>query len=394
MKLNFLNLAKYKSKTHRNTNYSKRSIENEHYKIALEISNVGLWNWDIESNRVFYSKESKQIIGYCESELNSTSEFLDKKVHPDDKEGHYRDFKLLLKGRIDSYENEYRVLCKNGSYKWILDKGKIIEKDLNGNPTLIIGTHSDITNLKQKEAQLNKNLQLITSQNKRLYSFTHIVSHNLKTHIGNFKNILEFYDEANSENEKIELIQHLQSISTSLTSTIADLDDIISIKSKAHNNQLNERVNLFDCVYKVVESLKTESVKNDVTIYNALRKNEFLMTNSAYLESIFYNLISNGIKYSDPNKKSQIIIQSINTKDNLKILISDNGIGINMDKYKHQIFEMYQTFYGTDRKDSRGIGLYITKTQVEALQGIILMESALNEGTTFSLTFKKQKTLV
>ena len=64
-----------------------------------------------------------------------------------------------------------------------------------------------------------------------------------------------------------------------------------------------------------------------------------------------------------------------------------------MDKFKDQIFEMYQTFHGTDRKDSRGVGLYITKTQVEALQGVILMESKLNEGTAFSLTFKKQNRL-
>ncbi|WP_418637010.1 PAS domain-containing protein [Winogradskyella sp.] len=387
MKFPKLNLRNYKSNT------SKSTFEDQKHKTALEISNVGLWDWNITTNKVFYSKESKQIIGYADDDLKNTSEVWDSKVHPDDSDVYYKNFNSHLKGEIDLYENEYRIKCKDGSYKWILDKGKIVERDKNGKPSRIIGTHTDITKLKNNETQLNKSLQLITSQNKRLYSFTHIVSHNLKTHIGNLKNILEFYDEASSETEKKELVGHLQSISESLTTTIEDLDDIVSIKSKVHTNQLNEHVNLYNLSNKVIESLKIESDKRSVTIHNALRKDEVLLTNAAYLESVFYNLISNGIKYSDPNKKAQIVIQSIQSKEAVKILISDNGIGIDMTKFKDQVFEMYQTFHGTDRKDSRGIGLYITKTQVEALNGVILMESKLNEGTAFSITFKKQKGL-
>ena len=391
MKFPFLNLINYRSNFYNKNNSSNQTFEAKKHKIALEISGVGLWDWDISNNSVFYSKESIQIIGYNENELKNTAEAWNGKVHPEDKDAYYSGFKSHLKGEIDFYENEYRILCKNGSYKWILHKGKIIEKDENGKPSRIIGTHTDISKLKNTEKQLQKNLQVITNQNKRLHSFTHVVSHNLKTHSTNLKTTLKSFNNDTSDIEKTELIGHLQSISKSLTATIEDIDDILSIK--ANTNQLYERVNLYSCSNKVIESLKIESSKNGVTIHNALRKDEVISTNASYLESIFYNLISNGIKYADPNKKSQIIIQSIHTKDTVKILISDNGIGIDMDTYKDQIFEMYQTFHGTNRKDSRGIGLYITKIQVEALQGVILMESTLNEGTAFSLTFKKQKAL-
>ena len=391
MKLPSLHIRNYRSAFYKTREISEPTIEDEKYRIALELSNVGIWDWNIVTNKVFYSKESKQIIGYSNHELKNTSEFWDSKVHLDDKETYYNEFKSLLKGHIELYENEYRIQCKDGSYKWILDKAKVVKRDSKGKPSHIIGTHTDITNSKDKEAQLKNNLQLITSQNKRLYSFTHIVSHNLKTHIGNLKNILEFYDESTSENEKIELVEHLKSISDSLTTTIVDLDDIVSIKSKINISQLNERVDLHDFTNKIIESLKIDSDKQGVTIHNALRKDESMLTNRSYLESVFYNLISNGIKYSDPNKKSQIVIQSIHTKDSVKILISDNGIGIDMKKYKDQVFQMYKTFHGTERSDSRGIGLYITKTQVEALQGEILMESTLNEGTAFSITFKNKK---
>jgi PAS domain S-box-containing protein len=388
MKLSGFNFTDYK----KNKTPNHSSTETNH-EIALQISDVGLWDWDTINNKVFYSKESKQIIGYSDNELKNNSKVWDDKVHPEDKEDYFKKFNLHLEDEIDIYENEYRILCKDGNYKWVLDKGKVIEKNDDGKPTRIIGTHTDITNRKKHESQLKNNLQLITSQNKRLHNFTHIVSHNLKTHIGNLKNILEFYDETDNEKEKKDLVNHLKTISESLTSTIVDLDDIISIKSKSNINQLNERVNLYECVNKVIESLDIESSNKGVTIYNALRMDDSLITNRSYLESIIYNLVSNGIKYSDSSKKSQIIIQSIHTKNTLKILIADNGIGIDTSKFKNQLFEMYQTFHGTNRKDSRGIGLYITKTQIEALNGNIELNSELNKGSTFTLTFKKKKAL-
>ena len=393
MKFTSLNLKHYLTGAYKNNSGSTQLSNDQNHKIALEISNVGIWNWNLKTNNVYYSKESKKMLGFNDDEFKNKSEVWDNRVHPEDKEVYFNTFNSHLKGEVDTYENEYRIQCKDGSYKWILDKGKVIERDSNNKPLQIIGKHADITKIKKYENQLNINLQLIPSQNKRLHNFTHIVSHNLKTHIGNLKNILEFYDDATKETEKVELVNHLKTISESLTSTIVDLDDIISIKSKTHTNQLNERVGLFNCSNKVIESLKLDSSNKGVTIHNALRKDEVLLTNTSYLESIFYNLISNGIKYSDPNKESQIIIQSIHSKDTVKILISDNGIGIDMDKYNKQMFEMYKTFHETDREDSRGIGLYITKTQVEALHGVIEVDSKLNEGTAFSLTFKKQKAL-
>ncbi|MBU2927243.1 sensor histidine kinase [Winogradskyella psychrotolerans] len=394
MKLSGINLINYNSIKYKNKKSLDHFNDDRKHEIALEISNVGLWEWDIKKNKTYYSEEFKNIINFSGNELKSTPQAWRERVHPDDFEDYTSRINAHLVGEAELYEHEYRVLCKDGSYKWILAKGKVIEKNTSNEPTKAIGTIIDITNIRKRKDLITKTLQVMSSENKRLQNFTHIVSHNLKTHIGNFKNILEFYDDANNESEKEELIGHLKSISESLTTTIVDLDDIISIKSKANLNQFNEHINLHHCVNKITESLTLDSTKNEVTIHNALRQDETLFSNRSYLESVFYNIISNGIKYADPNKKSQIIIQSIHTKDTIKIMISDNGIGIDTTKFKDQLFDMYQTFHGTDRKDSRGIGLYITKTQVEALDGEIELESKLNEGTAFILTFKKHKTLV
>ncbi|MEM5566224.1 PAS domain-containing sensor histidine kinase [Psychroserpens sp. AS72] len=372
---------------------NKASINDKRWQIALENTNVGLWDYDVINNEVFYSKESKMILGFKEHDLTNSPTEWNRRVHPDDSETYFNDFNAHVNGSLEVYRNEHRILCRDGNYKWILDKGKVVERDSKGKPTRIIGTHTDITYRKKKEEQSERYLQLITSQNERLHNFTHIVSHNLKTHIGNFKNILEFYDEAHSEVEKIELVDHLKTISGALTTTIIDLDDIISIKSKSNSKELNERINLYNCAEKVINSLEMDISHNEIAIYNSLRKDDFINVNRSYLESILYNLILNGIKYRADNRSSKVMLQSVHTKNELKILVSDNGIGIDINKYKNQLFEIYQTFHGTKREDSRGVGLYITKTQMETLGGTIDVESTLNEGTTFILTFKKQLAL-
>ncbi|WP_460218711.1 sensor histidine kinase [Psychroserpens sp. MEBiC05023] len=385
-------LKNYKSSTYNDLDNNKR-LDELKWQIALENSQVGIWDYNVKTEKVFYSKESKFILGYKDHELTNSAMEWNRRVHPDDLDAYFKDFNDHINGHLDNYRNEHRILCKDGNYKWILDKGKVVERDSNGNPTRIIGTHTDITYRKQKDNQSEKHLQLITSQNKRLHNFTHIVSHNLKTHIGNFKNILEFYEEANSEDEKTELIDHLKTISEALTTTIVDLDDIISIKAKSNTKELNERVNIFTCAEKVIDSLEIDIAHNEIAIYNSIRKDDFLTANRSYLESVLYNLISNAIKYRAEDRKAKVILQSVHTKHELKILIADNGIGIDTDKFKNQLFEMYQTFHGTNREDSRGVGLYITKTQVEAIGGTIGIESKLNEGTTFTLSFKKRKAL-
>lgn len=370
---------------------SDSNLDELKWQFALENSNVGLWDWNAATNQVFYSKKTKELIGYKDSEISDTEIQWDKRVHPDDRDAYFKDYDIHLNGSLDLYKNEHRIRCKDGSYKWILDRGKVVLRDDNNKPLRIIGTVSDITQRKKHEELLNNNLELITNQNKRLHNFTHIVSHNLKTHIGNFKNILEFYDEATTENEKEELVGHLKTISGALTDTIVDLNDIISIKSKSNIDQINGQINIYSCANKIIKSLELESQQKNITIHNAIREVDNIKTNVSYFESILHNLISNGIKYSHPDRKSKIMLQTVHTNNELKILVSDNGIGIDLEKHKNQLFEMYQTFHGTNREDSRGIGLYITKTQVEALGGLIELSSIPNEGSTFTLTFKKNK---
>lgn len=369
-----------------------KNIDVLKYQFAVKNSEIGVWDWDANTNKVFYSDESKKILGYKPHEIKDHAEEWNKRVHPEDRDTYYNDFQMHLIGEKDSYQNEHRILCKDGTYKWILDSGKVVSKDKNGKPLRAIGTHVDITQRKKDEILLNENLKVIAKQNKRFYNFTHIISHNLKTHIDNFKSILEFHDAAESQSEKDQMFEYLKNISSTLTDSMTDLTEVINVNNEQGN--INEDINLKHVINNILHHLKIDIDSSQANINTSIDNDIFIKGNSAYLESIFHNLISNALKYRYENKPSEINIQAIETVNGIDIIIVDNGIGIDLDKYEGEVFGMYKTFHKSHRKDSKGVGLYLTKLQVEDLGGLITVESAINTGTEFKLSFPKEKAFI
>jgi diguanylate cyclase (GGDEF)-like protein/PAS domain S-box-containing protein len=119
------------------------------WKFAIEGAGDGLWDWDIKSNKVFYSKKWKQQLGYAEDEIGDSLEEWEKRIHPEDKASTFAAVKNHFEGLTASYATEHRLLCKDGSYKWILTRGLIVSVDADGKPLRAIGTHTDITERQQ-----------------------------------------------------------------------------------------------------------------------------------------------------------------------------------------------------------------------------------------------------
>ena len=139
-------------------------VADERYHFAVQASDRGVWDWDMVTNKVYYSSESMKILGLTESDLVASPEEWDERVHPDDREEYYGNINLHFENKIPFYETCHRVMC-NGSYKWILDRGKVIERDESGKPLRIAGTHTDISAQKEKEQELLKMLEIVNSQN-------------------------------------------------------------------------------------------------------------------------------------------------------------------------------------------------------------------------------------
>ena len=131
------------------------------WKFALEGARDGVWDWNAETNEVFFSRQWKAMLGYEEHEIGNTLDEWDKRIHPDDKAQCYEELEKHFSGQVPFYENQHRMQCKDGTYKWILDRGKVTEWSEDGKPLRVIGTHTDISEQKRLEAELSEKTLLL-----------------------------------------------------------------------------------------------------------------------------------------------------------------------------------------------------------------------------------------
>jgi len=371
------------------TEYKEQELElklsEERFLFALQASSEGIWDLDVKTKKVFYSSQSMKMLEFEEEDTIDSIDKWDDRVHPQDKEKYLTDIQLHSDSVTPYYENAQRVLTKSGEYKWILSRGKIIERDSKNNPLRIIGTHTDISMQKEREQELLKTLEIVSAQNSRLLNFAHIVSHNLRSHSGNIEMLLDIIDEEKESNFLDESFTHLRSSSNALTQTIDHLKELVEIQTELIHKR--ENLNLNKYLGKTLGILGEEISKNKVIIKNKISNEETITFNPAYLESVLLNFTSNAIRYSHPDR-TPVISYSIKSNESQKILqIQDNGIGINLEKHGKKLFGMYKTFH--KHQDSRGIGLFITKNQIEAMGGSVHVKSQVGVGTTFKIYFNE-----
>ena len=361
----------------------KLRFSEERYLFALNASSEGIWDYDVKRKSVFYSSQTMKILGYEAVDTVDSIFFWDNNIHPQDKERYFNDVQSHIDELTPYYENTQRMLTKSGEYKWVLSRGKIIERDENNLPLRIIGTHTDISNQKEKEAELIKTLQIVEEQNSRLLNFAHIVSHNLRSHSGNIAMLLTIIEEDKGYAD--ESYVHLRSSSNALCQTIEHLKELVEIQTELIQRKENLNLNAF--LGKTLDVLADVISKNKVTINNSISKEETITYNPAYLESILLNFTTNAIKYSHPDR-TPVISYSMCVDNSKKVLkISDNGLGINLEKHGKKLFGMYKTFH--KHQDSRGIGLFITKNQIESMGGSVDVQSEVGVGTTFKIYFNE-----
>ncbi|WP_299391549.1 PAS domain-containing protein [uncultured Gelidibacter sp.] len=368
-------------------NLNSTPVDTRKWQLALEYSGIGMWEYDAAANRVYFSEGSKKIIGVTDPLFGSNVDAWNERVHPEDRLRYFSNFQDHLTGKVEMYENEHRVRCEDGSYKWIRDRGKIVEWDANNNPMRIIGTHTDITKQKQFENKINESLLVATEHNNKLKNFAHIVTHNLRQHTANFESLLEFYDDTNNPIEKEEIMSHLRTLSTSLTQTISNLHEIVNVQS--NKSQSTKKIYIADAIDRVLEVLDIFITENNATIYNNIPKKLFLYYNCSYFESIIQNLLSNAIKYKHPDRDPIISIDFEFNQDEFELSITDNGIGIDLEKFGDDIFGLYKTFHRNS--DAEGVGLYLIKNQIESYGGSIKVNSKVNVGTTFTIIGQNKK---
>ena len=263
---------------------------------------------------------------------------------------------------------------------------KIPLKGEDGNAYGLVGISLDITELKQKEQELRSLINVTSLQNKKLLNFAHIVSHNLRSHSANFSMLLEFLVNEKNEAEKKNIVKMLVDASNNLLETLENLNEVLAISTKI--NLKKSSINLNKNIDKIMKTLTVPLKKEKVKFINTISDEVCISAVPAYAESILTNFITNAIRYRSHERNP--IIKLSATKDNGYTILSieDNGLGIDLKKYGDKLFGMYKTFH--DNPDARGIGLYLSKNQIEAMNGKMTVTSTVGVGTTFNIYFNEE----
>ena len=503
-KVNKFNFEKLK-----NSNNEIREAK-ERYDIVAKATSDTIWDWNIKNNEFVFNKGIQGIFGYDKEEVGNTPKWWFDRIHPQDIIRISISIYGFLEKKSQKWQDEYRFKCKDGSYKYILERGflvfddnlqairmisamqditqqKIEEQRLKLLETVIVNTKDaviiadadnsdlkipkivfvnesfsimsgyqyndvvgqspvifykendpeletlisclaniqeceietlsykkngeaywvqfsmvpvfnaekihthwisiqrDITERKNQEKEKEQLIKELTQNNKDLRQFSYITSHNLRSPLSNLIGLLKLSEDIVIENQELKLIVDGFSKSTYLLNeTISDLGKVVIIRDNPSIDKQN--VVLFESIENVLDQIAISVKKTNPLIEINIKKDAYIYANKAYLESIILNLITNSIKYKSEIRPLKIKIDLVEEETLTTITFQDNGLGIDLVKYKDKIFGLYQKFH--NYPDSKGLGLYLVKSQIESMGGKIEIESDVDVGTKFSIYFK------
>lgn len=273
---------------------------------------------------------------------------------------------------------------KNGEEYWV-NFSMIPVTNKDGEHSHWISIQRDVTEEKEKEKEKEQLIRELTQNNKDLKQFSYITSHNLRAPLSNLTGLLNLIEDIPIENPELkEMINGFSKSTHLLNETINDLVKVIIIKDSPSIQK--EKVLIKEVFENVFNQLTFLISLNKPILKIELEEVTILNINKSYLESILLNLLTNSIKYKSSNKQLKVWITSKIVGEKLILTFKDNGIGIDMERNRDKIFGLYQRFH--NYPDSKGLGLYLVKSQVETMGGTISVESEVDKGTTFTIIFK------
>lgn len=363
-------------------------LENQRIRYENVVENIsdGLIIDDVDGKVVFANKQFLEMIGITEDDLKS---FVFDDYVTDEYKKEIRSRHIdRMNGDEVSRIFEYIGLRKDGQRRWFEARVTKIERD-----NKIIGTQSairDITDeklsidkLKASEVEKTNLLNELNQRYNELMQFNYIVSHNLRAPIANIMGLAEMFNmEGVDDTEKNQIINHIQFSITKIDELISDLNTILAARSDIHSKK--EFVEFAQVIQHIETTLDTQIRESNTKISLDIAKDaQVIFSIKSFIKSTFYNLINNAIKYRSANVTPLIKIAINRNNDNLIITIEDNGIGIDVEKYGKDIFGLYKRFHPSF--EGKGLGLNMTKTQVEALGGSISIDSHPGQGSIFTI---------
>ena len=369
----------------------------ERLELAIAGSSDGIWDWHIDSNDLYLSPQWKAQLGYEDHELPNSFETFENQLHPEDKE---RTFKVLndyLADRIDSFQTEFRMRHKDGTYRWILTRATAVW-DKDSKHRRMAGSHTDITRMKEYQRMLEKARREAIEANRSKSVFLANMSHEIRTPMNA---ILGFTEILESKIEDPLLRNYLDSIKSSGITLLQLINDILDLsKIEAGKMDIREKpVDLKNIMQEMQDLFRFRAQQKELDLGLEVDPGmpEFLMMDELRIKQILLNLLGNAVKFTNHGFIRMTARKKQNTGKknsiNLELEVTDSGIGIE----EHHLDTIFESFHQTDTaaisaSGGTGLGLAITSRLAGLMNGEITVSSKTEEenpdehGTTFTVS--------
>lgn len=331
----------------------------------------------------FVSPRVESILGYKDEDIcNDTSVWFNA-IHPDDRGEIDRAIVQLMAG--NEVIAEYRIMnLHTNSYLWVEDH--MTPKQSTGQTTQIFCSARDISERKAALEEREKIIDALNARYSEVMQFNHIVSHNLRAPVASILGACELMRLPMSEPERLELCDNIADTAMKLDTILKDLNQLLSTKFPFQEKYvlftlseiLSDIKTLLNPRIEASKAIITTEIEQDADILYSIK---------SYISSAVYNLLSNALKYTKPAQLPEIRIKAWSTDTHQFIEVSDNGIGIDMNKYGRELFGFYKRF--NTQFEGKGLGLHMTRTQLQALDGNITCHSVPGQGSTFTISIPK-----
>ncbi|NVM66664.1 PAS domain S-box-containing protein [Mucilaginibacter sp. SG538B] len=353
---------------------------NQRYEYVTKATSDAIWDWDLKKNTLFWGEGFEAIFGYPKNQVIPDLHSWTNHIHPEDLDRVVASVYAVIYGTETNWKDEYRYQRADGTYADVVDRGFVI-RGVDGKAVRMVGAMHDISERKKSLKEMKQFADDLFVRNRELQQFAYVVSHNLRSPVAN---IIGISDLMGMEKDNPEVMEHcIENLKTSvnrLDQIIVDLSKILSV-SDGSAEISREPVDLLEILQNVKADLTNNIDKSGALLH--LPEGSFIIpSHKAYLYSIFFNIISNALKYRSTQTPEIMVNIQINGNKAI-IKIGDNGIGIDIDKHGGDLFKPYKRFDFS--REGKGLGLFLVKSHVTALEGDISVDSEVGKGTTFTL---------
>lgn len=356
---------------------------------AMRVSGEGIFDWDMLTNKIYFSESYTDMLGYSPDEFGTTIASVRKRVHADDLERFVSTKEMFINGELSEYSVQYRMIGKDGRIVWIHSKAEMM-RDRKGSPVRMIGTHRDITSQKYVEEDLADTAEAAQRNSQAKSNFLAHMSHEIRTPLTAITGIAEILKKNvdKFDDKQKQLIDTLSASSMGLKELINDILDF----SKIERGDIDLDYKYFS-VSKLMQDINaimsiTAAERNiDFQINTDAIKNLKYNGDDARIRQILINLIGNALKFTETGYvRVMIDTHEIGDLTTLQFSIQDTGIGIDADKLDVVFDEFQQEDKSVSRKyGGTGLGLPISKKLAILMGGDISVESKKGVGSTFTL---------